>query len=612
MNNTDRKKKTDMYQALKDMPNELDQYYKDRQVNFQMLAESYKSKATRLSLVRLFYFLIMAFVLIYIWTSLALPIALLLSVVIVTGFLVLVKRYQKMLKLQLFNASMAQVNADEIDALGNNYSMFNDGSLFIDEAHNYSSDLDIFGAQSLFQYLNRAETWFGRKKLASFLMGFDSREEVISRQEAVQELKPYVEFRQSLRASAFNSQDDSNKLKLLKEWFAEKDIVKGSLYRYSTVLAFVFSIVFFVLQYHYFLAIWTLVAFLPIILILRKLFVPINDIHQKTGKAEAILNSYSNILAVCEKIDLKAPFNKELLNKLGEEEKASDSINKLSYILSQLNVRYNVFVIFLNLLGAWDIYWVYRLEKWRASYKSDVFEWFDMMGSFEALNALANLSFNKKDWVVPVLVEKGMLEGRDLGHPLIKDESRVSNNFDCPSEGHTKLLTGSNMAGKSTFLRTVGLNIVLANAGSVVCAKALSLPMLRVITSMRNSDNLHDSTSSFYAELKRIRKVINLVKAESNVFYLLDEILKGTNSKDRHKGSRALILQLIRDRGAGIVATHDLDLGNMQDEHPALIENICLEVDIKGNELDFDYKIQKGVCKSLNASILMQNMGIDL
>jgi DNA mismatch repair ATPase MutS len=129
---------------------------------------------------------------------------------------------------------------------------------------------------------------------------------------------------------------------------------------------------------------------------------------------------------------------------------------------------------------------------------------------------------------------------------------------------------------------------------------------------MRNSDNLHDSTSSFYAELKRIRKVINLVKAESNVFYLLDEILKGTNSKDRHKGSRALILQLIRDRGAGIVATHDLDLGNMQDEHPALIENICLEVDIKGNELDFDYKIQKGVCKSLNASILMQNMGIDL
>lgn len=168
------------------------------------------------------------------------------------------------------------------------------------------------------------------------------------------------------------------------------------------------------------------------------------------------------------------------------------------------------------------------------------------------------------------------------------------------------------MAGKSTFLRTVGLNIVLANAGSVVCAERLSLPVLTVITSMRNSDNLHDSTSSFYAELKRIRKVINLVQKESNVFYLLDEILKGTNSKDRHKGSRALILQLIRDQGTGIVATHDLDLGIMESEYPELIENICLEVDIKGNELFFDYKLRKGVCKSLNASILMQNMGIDL
>lgn len=534
------------------------------------------------------------------------------SALIIAGFFYLVRRYQRTLSLQEFNQAMSKVNEDEHNALAHNYSMFDAGYVFIDEEHNYSADLDIFGDKSLFQYLNRAETWFGRNRLASFLKGANNRKEIIERQLAVKELMQQLEFRQTFRAYALDSKDDQQKLKLLKDWFAEQNLITGSLYRFATPIALVCSVVFFVLQYHYFLALWTLVAFLPVILILRKLIEPINLIHQKTGKAEEILSAYAKILAVCEEVELSSKYNTDLLNKLGKDIKASQAISKLSYILAQLNVRYNVFVIFLNLLGAWDVYWVYRLEKWRAQHKEDVFNWFEMMGSFEALNSLSNLAFNKKEWSFPKLVEQGNLTGEDLGHPLLMDKSRVSNDFDCPPKGHTKLLTGSNMAGKSTFLRTIGLNIVLANAGSVVCAKQLSLPILKVITSMRNSDNLHDSTSSFYAELKRIRKVINLVQEESNVFYLLDEILKGTNSKDRHKGSRALILQLIRDHGTGIVATHDLDLGSMESEYPELIENICLEVDIKGNQLFFDYKLRKGVCKSLNASILMQNMGIDL
>ena len=601
-----------MYEALTDIPQHLDQYYKDKLQNFEMLAKSFKGKASRLSLLRLFYFLVMAFVLIYLWSSLQTAVALVLTVLICSGFFVLVRRYQKMLSLQQFNQAMAKVNADEYAALAHDYSMFGDGSVFMDEQHNYSSDLDIFGEKSLFQFINRAETWFGRNRLGSFLKGSKDRQDIISRQEAVAELKDQLEFRQTYRAYALDSKDDQQKLRMLKDWFAEQNLITGSFYRFATPIALVCSVVFFVLQYHYFLAIWTLLAFVPIVLILRKLLEPINLIHQKTGKAEEILSSYSKILAVCEHANLTADYNTALLSKLGVEVKASEAIEQLSYILAQLNVRYNVFVIFLNLLGAWDVYWVYRLEKWRANYKDDVFNWFELMGSFEALNSLANLAFNKRDWVFPELLDQGNLDGKHLGHPLLTDASRICNDFDCPPKGHTKLLTGSNMAGKSTFLRTVGLNIVLANAGSVVCAERLSLPVLTVITSMRNSDNLHDSTSSFYAELKRIRKVINLVQKESNVFYLLDEILKGTNSKDRHKGSRALILQLIRDQGTGIVATHDLDLGIMESEYPELIENICLEVDIKGNELFFDYKLRKGVCKSLNASILMQNMGIDL
>jgi hypothetical protein len=601
-----------MYQRLKDIPEHLDQYYKDREQKFELEAIAFKNKATSLSLFRLFYFIGMAFVLIYVWTSLSIPVSLILTILIIAGFLILVLRYQKLLINRRFSEAMAKVNQDESAALDYEYSMFNDGSAFSDENHNYSSDLDIFGEKSLFQYLNRAETWFGRNRLASFLLDVPNKNTIIQRQEAIRELRDHVEFRQAFRASALGSKDDVKKLDLLKTWISEEAIIKDTPYRFAPILAIVLSLVFFTLQYYYFLELWTFVVFLPVILILRKLFEAINLIHQKTGKAEEILSAYSRIIAISEQLELKSAYNVSLLQKLGSNQKASISIKRLSYILAQLNVRYNVFVIFLNLLGAWDIYWVFQLEKWRSDFKDDVFEWFELMGSFEALNSLANLEFNHRDWVRPEILDGGSLKGIDLGHPLLKSEVRVSNDFDCPSEGHTKLLTGSNMAGKSTFLRTVGLNIVLANTGAVVCAKALSLPVFKVITSMRNSDNLHDSTSSFYAELKRIRKVINLVKAESNVFYLLDEILKGTNSKDRHKGSRALILQLIRDHGAGIVATHDLDLGQMQNEYPDLIENICLEVDIKGNQLHFDYKLRKGVCKSLNASILMQNMGIDL
>ena len=168
------------------------------------------------------------------------------------------------------------------------------------------------------------------------------------------------------------------------------------------------------------------------------------------------------------------------------------------------------------------------------------------------------------------------------------------------------------MAGKSTFLRTVGINIILAMSGSAVCAKELSLPLLQVYTSMRTQDALHESTSSFYAELKRLKVIIEAVEQENNIYFLLDEILKGTNSKDRHTGSRALIEQMIKSKGAGIIATHDLELGNMEANAAEAIENLCMEVAVENGKLRFDYTLEKGVSKSFNATILMKEMGINI
>lgn len=240
-------------------------------------------------------------------------------------------------------------------------------------------------------------------------------------------------------------------------------------------------------------------------------------------------------------------------------------------------------------------------------------EWFEILQEFDAMVTLGTLHYNHEDWTIPNIdLAFTGLEGIELGHPLIDAKKRVPNDLIVPNSGHIKLITGSNMAGKSTYLRTVGLNIVLAMTGSPVCAKSLRLPILTVNTSMRTQDVLHESTSSFYAELKRLKTIIDSVENGEKVFFLLDEILKGTNSHDRHTGSRALIEQLIKSKGMGLIATHDLELGVLEAEANGTIENLCIEVMVEKDRLTFDYTIKKGVSKSFNATYLMRNMGIKI
>ncbi len=601
-----------MFQALNSIPHNLQENYQQRANAFADQVSDIKKRTIRLALLRLIYFFVAIFSCIYIWTNFAVGIGLLATLILAVGFFMMIKRYLKLQQDMLVAQALADLNSSELEAQNNNYSQFDAGASFFDAEHPYTADLDVFGESSLFQYINRGQTSFGKTRLAQWLSRPESDQTILKRQASVESLKLQEDFRQYLVAHAAGNMNDQYNLDLLKVWFVGKDIIRGTWMRFMPIVAIFCSVVFIGLQFNYLFELWTFLVFLPVILVLRKTLQGVNDLHHQTGKAQEALQVYANVLKHCESFKPTTPYLKEKYQLIQSKKPASEELRSLGYLVNQLNVRSNVFVIFLNLLGAWDLYWVYRLEQWRANNHKEVLNWFDFIGEIEAICSLANLAYNHPDWTLPEITEEQNLKGIGLGHPLLPKQQRVNNDFSSPTSGHTKLLTGSNMAGKSTFLRTIGLNIVLANAGSVVCAASLQLPVLQVITSMRNTDNLHDSTSSFYAELKRIRKVIQLVKSESNVFYLLDEILKGTNSTDRHKGSKALILQLINDQGAGIVATHDLELGKMEKEYPGLMENICLEVDINGNELEFDYKLRKGVCKSLNASILMKNMGIEL
>jgi DNA mismatch repair ATPase MutS len=253
------------------------------------------------------------------------------------------------------------------------------------------------------------------------------------------------------------------------------------------------------------------------------------------------------------------------------------------------------------------------LNQWKERNRKGVDQWVHTLANMEALASMALLNFNHPEWIFPEISETYFVfEAKELGHPLIPEAKRVSNDFATKGIGQLELITGSNMAGKSTFLRTVGVNIVLAMAGGPVCARSCKTAVATIISSMRIADNLEDSTSTFYAELKNLRSIIDKVKKGERVFILLDEILRGTNSRDRLAGSKALVQQLIRDEAVGIIATHDLELAQMEEALPGHIRNYYFDVQFIGEELSFDYKLKNGVCTTKNAELLMKQIGIEM
>jgi DNA mismatch repair ATPase MutS len=253
------------------------------------------------------------------------------------------------------------------------------------------------------------------------------------------------------------------------------------------------------------------------------------------------------------------------------------------------------------------------LSKWKDTYQKDIDQWIWALSEMETLVSLSCLAHNNPEWCYPIIDNKHLsLNTRSAGHPLLHPRTRINNDLNMSIENHIRLITGSNMAGKSTFLRAIGCNIVLANAGSVCCAESFTLPKLSLFSSMRSNDALEESTSGFYAELKKLKRIIDVVSNKEHCFFLIDEVLKGTNTKDRHLGSVALIKQLIENPSAGLVSTHDLELASLEETTKGQVENWCFEVDVDGDKLSFDYRIKRGVSQSFNATHLMRNMGIKI
>jgi len=590
----------------------LEEEYKNRNRTFSEKAEVLGSKYNRISIIRLIYFLIGIGLIIFLFQFSILG-ACLYGFIFLVASVYFIKWHNQFKHQQSHFTALSDINLNELKGINNDHSNFDQGSEFIDVNHPYSYDLDIFGPHSFFQSCNRTVTSLGKSCLAQMFIKASDTAIIELRQEAIQELSKKLDWRQDFQAIGNQLKDHPAHLNILKSWLGDPPFVINN--KTLNILRFVvpvISIIGLILAF-YIPLVLALLFFIPALLVLKRKVEEVNDTHLRTTHTEKILAKYA---ALIEHIERES-FNSKLLQDLksnfgGNRGSTVKIIKRLSYLISQLNVRHNAFAIILNLIGLWDIQWVAKLEKWKEENGDQLPKWFSALKEFDALISLGNLDYNHPSWTYPKIQEHGKLTGIGMGHPLIARDEMIANDFIMPTSEHIKLVTGSNMAGKSTFLRTVALNIVLALSGSKVCAKEFTLPQLAVYTSMRTTDALHESTSSFYAELKRLKIILDAVDRKEQVYFLLDEILKGTNSKDRHTGSKALIEQLIKSGGAGIIATHDLELSSLENKYDGNLENLCMEVEVKEDQLFFDYKLKKGVSKSFNATTLMRNMGIKI
>lgn len=510
---------------------------------------------------------------------------------------------------------LIRVNEDELKGLDHE-PVFENGAQFTDKEHEYASDLDIFGQASIFGFLNRTTSEPGAALLASWLQVGAYEELIPRRQEAEKELAGNMLWVQEFRAFGLQNMLSHASVNTLKHWVHRSPVFLN--YKPWRWLRVVLPVIIITICVLYFFGIVSEPIFYAALLIFGilswQIYKKTAPIHQQLSKISNEMNTLASQVQLVEAQTFHSSLLRRVQQDFTHDPPASKGISKLRKLTNNLDLQYNLLLaIPLNLLLFWHLQQTLELEKWKVRNHSKIKLWIDTLSEVEALCSLATLHFNYPEWTFPEVKGKYFhLQGTNIGHPLIPEQKRINNPVQITEKGEIMLVTGSNMAGKSTYLRSIGVNIVLALAGGPVCASSFSFSPVKLISSMRVTDNLEESTSTFYAELKKLKTIIDHVNRGEEVFILLDEILRGTNSHDRHIGSRALIRQLIEKDAAGMLATHDLELAKMEEDFPGSLVNYHFDVQVSGEELYFDYLLKPGICTSLNASVLMKKIGIDL
>ncbi|WP_103865412.1 DNA mismatch repair protein MutS [Aquimarina sp. I32.4] len=530
-------------------------------------------------------------------------------VVGVVAFIFLVNRHTDLTYTKNKLQKLIDSNQLELDVFEGDTSKLTSGKEFINASHFYSHDIDLFGEQSFFQFANRTTTLAGKNKLASILTA-NTIDDIEKKQDAIQNIAKLPQWRQEFSAIA-SMVHVTVSIPTIQKWLQH---YTSFVPRIMRVLPIIISVISAIMLFLLFTEIITfnlfLIWFFIGLAITGTQLKKINKLYSDANKVKSTFEQYYKLVYKIE----NTVFESSLLQEkqqlvIHEREKASHTLKQFASILNAFDQRNNMmFGVIANGLMLWDIKQSYRIEQWITKNHDKVAQWFEVIAFFDAYNSLGNFSFNHPEYIYPKITNNNIIiNAQNIGHPMLNPNKRIDNDITIDKEQFL-IITGANMAGKSTFLRTIALQIVMSNIGLPICAKSCEYRPIKLISSMRTSDSLSDDASYFFSELTQLKKIVNALKKDT-YFIILDEILKGTNSKDKAAGSRKFVEKLVDARATGIIATHDLSLCEIATEL-SQVKNRFFDAQIINDELYFDYKFKEGICQNMNASFLLQKMGI--
>ena len=591
-----------------------DEYYQKQIDHYTARLKQIKKRRNLITLAKLLTFGYMIF-LIYLLINHSTQPLLLLGIGAILVFIFLTLWDSQIIYRQHLIEELLRINTLESDYLAGNFSALDQGERFNDPAHPYANDLDLFGEDSLFQHLNRTVTFSGTQKLVSWLLSLSKDPEVIhSRQQAAEELCAEPEWCQHFRAAGALHPTQALDAVILKSgptespFFSKHSTVRLILWIANTIVIVSWAVTSFTPLPFSISLVLSLLQLSALALYIKK----INAYHQRLNLFLKTISNYLPLVRLIHDQSFRSPYLQKIRHSLFTPESNSlQALTQLHRIQNSLDQRGNIVIAFiLNGLYLKDFHTLLRLDHWRKKYGPDIETWTDVLSEADALISMANYRFNHPAYCLPVICQDRLLDTEEIGHPLLKSERNVTNDFSIRSLHQIAIVTGANMAGKSTFLRTIGVNLILAQSGNVVCSRYFAFQPMTLFTSMRTTDSLSKDTSYFHAELLRLQQLVNIAQQEDKVFIILDEMLKGTNSVDKLNGSLAFLKRILSYPISGLVATHDLALGELADDFPEHFFNVCFEIVHSGSQITYDYKLHPGISSNMNASILLKQMGL--
>lgn len=591
--------------------------YKAKCIDAQREIAEYTRLSNRYSMIRLVIF-IAAIPLLYFVIKTNVYIAIVFFITIGAIFVWAVLKQQRYEKLQKEHESLLAINQNEINCITNHHNLYDDGVIHEVPNHHYTNDLDIFGPHSIYALINRCRTYYGTRHLRDAFLHKPTKASVLEKQEAIQELSQALQWRQELAVKLYPLSDENHNIAEIIDRQLNMDLSFASgplLSIYRKALPVIWLVVIGLYFYNSGIAnTIASVLFLGNLAITGKYTQQISEVQGRLSAASNSLKKYIDVLHTI--------FTKQWSSKLLSERSAAfekttsdmplDSLARLSSLINQLDYRLNLLVaIGLNGLILWDLVVISRLYSWKTKNENKIDQIFDHIGFMESMSALAAWSYNHPQYVYPTITAEFMrLDTQAVEHPLIPTSQNVANDFTLEPTHEVVIITGSNMSGKSTLLRTLGINMILGYTGAKVAAASLSMPIVTIVTYMRIKDALEENVSTFKAELNRISMILEVIDSTPDAFILIDEMLRGTNSKDKLNGSIGITKRLLDSGAYAMIATHDIKLAELGEDENR-IANYYFDIDYKDGDLVFDYKVKVGICQNFNASFLLRQLGIE-